>query len=302
MAQTYRIELDENMGSLDVTKNCSVCCGRNKELSTAHIHYSTAFYNRRMAANKVDSPHCYFCDVDHAIDHMTRNRVVLSDSSLSGIQYLEGWKWDNDLPVHVDIESIEEASITMLRRAWERAYHTNPLPVDTVLVAGLHDISILINKHSDKYEAEALTNLVTAEIMGSMKMLHNTIARHSEQYGVKDSLAIAPILHTPAFYWHKNDGQLPTPDYKNYADMIDVINLKIEEYNIEFGVTAAPNFMKRAGERGLKNGRRIFRWDAWKESERDKMCHLTDNLRISIMKKLVTYFTKATPLCIPIMS
>ena len=76
--------------------------------------------------------------------------------------------------------------------------------------------------------------------------------------------------------------------------------LTIEEYNVECGVSASPNFIKRAGERGLKNGRRIFRWVAWRECDKDKMCHLKDIHRISIMKKLVTYFMKATPPSIPI--
>ena len=300
MAQTYRNQIDRNMGSLDVTTNCSVCCGRNKELKTAHVHLSTAYYNRRMAAEKVDLPKRHFCDIEHGIDNMTRNRVVLSDTSLSGIQFLEEWSWGDVPPVHVDTECIEEASINTLRRAWERAYHSNPLPIDTVLVAGYHDISTLICQHSEKHTSESLTNLVTAEVIGAIRMLHNTIARHSEQYGVQDSLAVAPILHTPTLYWHKDDGKFPSPDYRNYAEMIDKINLKIEEYNVECGVSASPNFIKRAGERGLKNGRRIFRWDAWRECDKDKMCHLKDIHRISIMKKLVTYFMKATPPSIPI--
>ena len=198
MAQTYRNQIDRNMGSLDVTTNCSVCCGHNKELKTAHIHLSTAYYNRRMAAEKVDLPKCHFCDIEHGIDNMTRNRVVLSDTSLSGIQFLEEWSWGDVRPVHVDTECIEEASINTLRRAWERAYHSNPLPIDTVLVAGYHDISTLICQHSEKHTSESLTNLVTAEVIGAIRMLHNTIARHSDQYGVQDSLAVAPILHNPS--------------------------------------------------------------------------------------------------------
>ena len=82
--------------------------------------------------------------------------------------------------------------------------------------------------------------------------------------------------------------------------MINKINLKIDEYYVECRVSASPNFIKRAGERGLKNGRRIFRWDAWGEIDKDKMCHQKDIYRISIMKKLVTYFMKATPQSIPI--
>ena len=188
----------------------------------------------------------------------------------------------------------------MLRRAWERAYHGNPLPTDTILVAGLEDVNSLIAQYSSKYSGETLATLVSTEIMGSIKMLHNTISRHGEVHGVDDTLAVAPLMHIPSLYWHKDDGDFPTSEYRNFSAVIDETNKQIEAYNTESGVAAAPNFLKRAGERGLKNGRRIYRWDAWKGEEREKMTELKDNFRISITKKLVTYFTKATPMSIEI--
>ena len=283
------------MGSLDAAENCDVCCGRIKDLKVSHKHLSTAYYNRKMAALKVDLPKCFFCDLDHPIDHMTRNKLVLTAECLSDVHYLEGWNWDNLPPFHLDIESIENGSITQLRRAWERACHWNPLPIDTVLVPGLQDIRNLISQYASKHPDETLANLITTEFMASIKMLHNTVKRHTDLWKTDDTLAVAPILHVPALYWHKDDGEVPFKEYRNYAEVIDKINLSIDAYNTEFGVTAAPSFIKRAGERGLKNGRRIFRWDAWKETEKSNMINLNDKQRIAVMKKLVTYFTKATP-------
>ena len=248
-----------------------------------------------MAALKVNFPKCYFCDFDHGIDHMTRNKVVLTAECLSGVQYLEGWSWENLPPVHIDMESIVDGTITQLRRAWERACHWNPLPIDTVIVPGLQDIKNLISQYASKHSNESLSNLITTEIMASIKMLHNTIRRHSVLWKTDDTLAVAPVLHVPAFYWHKDDGELPSQGYRNYADIIDQINSSIDSYNSEFGVSAAPSFIKRAGERGLKSGRRIYRWDAWKETEKESMVNLKDHHKIAIMKKLVTYFVKATP-------
>ena len=70
---------------------------------------------------------------------MTRAKVILTTSTLSGVQFIKGWSWDDELPMHVDIESIPGARIPTLRKAWERAYDRNPLPIDTLLVAGLND-------------------------------------------------------------------------------------------------------------------------------------------------------------------
>ena len=295
MIRNYRVEMNKTMGSLDLGETCDVCCGRIKDLKVSHVHLSTSYYNRKMAASKVDTPKCYFCDLDHPIDHMTRNKLVLTGEHLSDVQYLEGWNWDNSPPVHIDIESIENGSITQLRRAWERACHWNPLPVDTVLVPGLQDLRNLISQYASKHPSESLTDLITTEIMASIKMLHNTVRRHSELWKTDDTLAVAPIMHVPALYWHKDDGNLPFEEYRNYAEVIDKINLSIDAYNEEFGVSAAPSFIKRAGERGLKSGRRIYRWDAWKESEKNNMINLNDKQKIAVMKKLVTYFVKATP-------
>ena len=248
-----------------------------------------------MASSGVHEPECHFCDMKHGIDHMTRNKVILSATSLCGVQYLEGWGWETSPPVHVDMECIPGASITTLRRAWERAYHSNPLPIDTVVVAGLYDVKNLIDNHSSKQPVEQLADIISTEILASIKMLHNTVSRHSDLYGVDDTLAVAPLMHVPSLYWHEDDGNFPTETYRNYAAVLDKTNLKIDAYNIEYGVTAAPNFIKRAGERGLRNGRRIFRWDAWKEDSKEDMFNLKDNLMISITKKLATYFSKATP-------
>ena len=143
------------MGSLSEMDCCEICCGRNKDLKVCHQHLSTAFYNRKMASSGVHEPECHFCDMKHGIDHMTRNKVILSATSLCGVQYLEGWGWETSPPVHVDMECIPGASITTLRRAWERAYHSNPLPIDTVVVAGLYDVKNLIDNHSSKQQTRS---------------------------------------------------------------------------------------------------------------------------------------------------
>ena len=115
-----------------------------------------------------------------------------------------------------------------------------------MLATGIH--SLLTPYYGSKHSGDELANLISTEIMASIKMLHNTVRRHSDLWKTDDTIAIAPIMHVPAFYWHKDDRELPSPEYRNFADVIDKINLSIDAYNIEFGISAAPSFMKRTEE------------------------------------------------------
>jgi hypothetical protein len=107
---------------------CIVCCRRNKTLKIFHIHLSTSFYNGQMIAEGELVPMCHFCDTEHMVDHLNRQHVILTTSTLSGIQYMEGWGWnekDGD-PLHCDVEAIPGAKIVTPKKAWERAYMRNP--------------------------------------------------------------------------------------------------------------------------------------------------------------------------------
>lgn len=85
----------------------------------------------------------------------------------------------------------------------------------------------------------------------------------------------------------------PTPDYKNLKPIVDSINIMIEDFNKTYGVPAAPKLHLR-GER--KSGaKRVYMWEAWREVNRADMVHLTDPLRIKMLKSIVKYFEKATP-------
>ena len=103
----------------------------------------------------------------------------------------------------------------------------DPLPIDTVLVPGLQDIRNLISQYASKHPDETLANLITTEFMASIKMLHNMVKRHSDLWKTDDIFAVAPILHVPALYWHKDDSEVPFKEYRNYAEVIDKINLSI---------------------------------------------------------------------------
>ena len=108
----------EAMGSLRTNIPCVVCCGKNKQLKTKHQHLSTAHYYKEMTKLGELSPMCYFCDMHHPINQMTRAKVILTSSTLNCVQFTEGWGWKDMQPTHVDIESIAGGKIDALRKAW----------------------------------------------------------------------------------------------------------------------------------------------------------------------------------------
>ena len=182
-----------------------------------------------------------------------------------------------------------------LRRVWERAYMRNPLPIDTVVVAGLNDIRDTARLYMGKYSMEEVANKANDDIMNSFRGLHRLIQEHSSTHSVDSTLAIATVLHVPALYWHVDDGPPPSPDYTNFKALIDTLNLKIEAFNIENGASSAPK-LHQTGERPLDKGKkRKYMFQAFREVDRQDMMHLKDSKRFKMVKCLVKYLTKATP-------
>ena len=104
------------------------------------------------------------------------------------------------------------------------------------------------------------------------------------------------VLHVPAIYWHEwNDGPYPSPDYINMKPVVDKVNLAIEAFNLETCGTAALK-LQQSGERGRFRGKsRSFIWEAFRETEKKDMMHLTDNIRFNVVGKVVKYFEHRTP-------
>ena len=259
-----------------------------------HKHLSTFHYNKQMIKVGDMAPMCHFCDISHPVDNMSRQRVILTTSSLCDIQYLVGWKWHDTPPTHCDVEAIPGAQIPTLRKAWERAYMTNPLPIDTVLHAGLNDVKALAKFHlAAKMPMEKIAELVSDEIITAIKCLHRLIIEHSNKYDVADTFAVGTILHVPALYWSKDNGDPPSSNYVNYKEVIDVCNLKIEGFNIEIGATSAPK-LHQSGERGRKD-KRYYMFNVFREEAKQDMMHLNDSMKMLMAMRYVKYFDRATP-------
>ena len=289
MAPNYRIQLNKDMGSLNKSSPCQICCGKNPNLKIHHIHFSTTYYNKQRILKGDTKPMCYYCDLPHTIDQRTRQSVILSDSTLSGVPYMEGWGWGEQTPTHCDMETIPGGKIITLRKAWERAYHSNPLAIDTVLVAGLNDIRDLARLYKDKHDMPQMVELISTDVMDAIKSLHQAIKAHSKHWDTEDTLAVGTILHVPAMYWHEADGEYPSFDYNNLKEVVDKTNLKIEAFNLENGSpsTHTPK-LHQAGERGLKVGGgktvKMYIFQAWREEEKQAMMHLKDPHRFKMTK------------------
>jgi hypothetical protein len=293
MAPNYRLQMSQTMGSLDKNSPCRICCGKNQRLNIRHIHLSTCFYNKQMTLQGNMTPMCHFCDTAHTIDHRTRQNVILSSSTLSGVPYMVGWGWGDHTPTHCDMETIPGGKIITLKKAWERAYCSNPLAIDTVIVAGLNDVRDLTRLYKDNHNMDQLAELVSEDIIHAYESLHKVVMDHSKQYDVDDTLAVATILHVPAMYWKEDDGEFPTEDYFNLKEVIDKTNLKIQAFNLKIGRSNSPK-LHQAGERG-KKGKRIYMWDAWREDSKQDMMHLKDPHRFNMIRLIMTYFEKGTP-------
>ena len=290
MGPNYRLVMRKEMGSMTKVIPCIICTGRNNYCPVHHRHLSTAWYNRQMTLLGEALPMCHFCDTHHALNKSKRQNVILTTSTLSGVQYLQGWGWADQEPLHCDVEAVPGAKIETLTRVWLRAYFKNPLPIDTVLVAGLNDIRDTARLYLGKYTMEETATKASEDIMNSIKGLYRVIIEHGKTYNVNSTLAVATVLHVPALYWHQDDGPLPAPNYINYKSLIDILNLKIKAFNIENGAICAPKF-HWAGEKPVDmSKKRKYMFQSFREKEKTKMMHLKDSKRMKMEKCLVKYF------------
>ena len=283
--------MSSSFGCLSEDETCKVCCGRCKNLDVKHIHLSTWFYNKQMSLAREERPLCYFCNENHPIDHLTRKKLLLT-ADLAGVQFEKGWEWKDERPTHLDIEGIPHGKILVFKKAWERSCHGNPLPIDTVLVAGLEDVKAEVENYGINADVNIMAEEISEKIIASIT-LYKLLAEHSDRYLTDDTLAISTLIHTPSMYWRQSDGPPPSQSYRNLKEVIDRTNIKIEAFNLQFGMTNAPK-LHQIGERGNKK-KRFYTNNAFKESKKENQCTLTTATKLSGMKLIIRYFEKGTP-------
>ena len=215
---------------------------------------------------KEANPMCYFCKEPHPIDHKTRQKVILTTSAVFDVHFLKAWTWHGEKPTHCDVEGVPDGPLSVCRKAWERGYCCYPLPIDTVVVAGLEHIRTEMEKYDVKSVGmDKIAEEISDNVVDELKALHRTIQEHSKKHDVKDTLAVATLMHVPAMYWRDSDGVNKAQDYINFKNVIDRTNLKIEAFNLEFGQSNAPKIHQFC-ERGRAK-RREYQWNMFVEEK-----------------------------------
>ena len=103
----------------------------------------------------------------------------MTAATLSGVQYASGW--GDQQTTHCDVESIPGGKIVNLKRAWERAYLNNPLPIDTVLVAGTEDILDLWQTYQGKHSMPELAEIISEVVLNAITRLYNAVKAPSDK-------------------------------------------------------------------------------------------------------------------------
>ena len=126
--------------------------------------------------------------------------------------------------------------------------------------------------------------------MEKLGRVWSTMHVHSNFKETDDTLEVSRILHVPALYWSKDDGDLPHSRYINYKAVIDTINFGITNFNKEIGSPHAHN-LQRTGQRGLRKGDRSkYIFSRYRENIQSNMMHFADKYRIKIATRLFKYF------------
>ena len=123
----------------------------------------------------------------------------------------------------------------------------NPLPTDTLLVAGLNDIMTLLrNCKGPAGDMNAMAEYVSDDIMRRSRPLYALTLEHHCKHSVKDTSAVATILRVPAMYRTELEGEFPSSDYTNLQEVVNRTNLKISDFNLSIGSSTAPRSSTRS--------------------------------------------------------
>ena len=177
-----------------------------------------------------------------------------------------------------------------MRKAWERTCHDNPLPVDTVLVAGLEDVKARAQAYENPHNSEKMAEDISEAIKEDIEALFKVICDHSKRFEVDDTLAVATLIHVPSMYWLSEDN----PHEIDLEPVIDRTNLKIEEFNLKHGRKCAPK-LHQICERGKGKQKKNYIWNAFVEEDRVKKFHLSTESKLRVARIVTKYLREGTP-------
>lgn len=276
--------------------SCKICSFTqvppDKKALIDHQHFSSIWWRGLIGVEQSNERYqCPSCKSRHLPYPEPRTKIVISDSTLHNFFAPPGHtstQYEGDIQ-HVDYVTVSGATLETLLHAFKLDYSSHTRPMDIVVVAGYND---LVRQHSREFIVSIFEKFIT--------FVHGK----SVNPDTPNTIAIAPLMYPPQFAWFDDDGPQPA-GYTNRKEKLDWINGKIDRLNIANGTPNVPGFHKYGTRRltrkhtdlyGQVHHRDILkhRWEHWRESDRKRMLHLTNDRRFKMGKALNEYFVIRT--------
>ena len=247
-----------------------------------HKHFSSrVFAKKALKRNKDGMYPCPTCNKRHEKEvGAKRLKVCVTSSALAEYWMSEKVKFSGD-DFHIEWICIPGATINQLSAAWEIEFGDESRPMDVLLVGGLTNV------------IKETPGLV---IVRAYKHFIDIVQWQGEQNHPDEpnTCAIGTMYYPPSLCWLDDDGPAPS-NFINHLKNMRWLNHQIELLNMEAG-TKSPNFPTFGVRKVTRNGRgkTRHRFEHWRESERAKMLHLSDDQRIKMAKQVARYFAHNT--------
>ena len=277
-------------------KSCDICSYSQKapdeKKSVYHKHFSSKRLRKLLHVEFAlsGSYYCPSCKTHHSPYPTERTKVVLSDSTLHNFfapptTTAKQYKGDT---IHSDYVTIPGATLEEIFHAFklEYCYHTKPL--DVFVIGGYND---LVRNHSRD------------RIVNTIKEFVDYVHWLTNEENMTNTITVGSFLYPPQLAWFRDDGPEPA-DYVNQKEKIDWINSKVDNMNVEHGMDHYPDIQKygtrvttkKYTDKGqLKTIHlKTHRWDQWRETDRLRMLHLTNEIRFILGQAINEYFINRT--------
>ena len=278
-------------------KSCDICSFAQKapaeKKSVYHDHFSSKalreLHDVEFALS--GSYYCPSCKIRHSPYPTERTKVVLSDSTLHNFfapptTTVKQYKGDI---LHSDYVTIPGATLDEIFHAFKLEYSYHTKPMDVFVIAGYND---LVRNHSRDM------------IVNTIKEFVDYVHGLTNEDNVTNTITVGSFLYPPQLAWFRDDG--PEPDnYVNQKEKIDWINSKVDSMNVEHGMAHYPGIHKHGTRVTTKkytdeHGQlktihlKTHRWEQWRETDRLRMLHLTNERRFILGRAINEYFINRT--------
>ena len=191
--------------------------------------------------------------------------------------------------LHSDYVTIPGATLDEIFHAFKLEYSYHTKPMDVFVIAGYND---LVRNHSRDM------------IVNTIKEFVDYVHGLTNEDNVANTITVGSFLYPPQLAWFRDDG--PEPDnYVNQKEKIDWINSKVDSMNVEHGMAHYPGIHKHGTRVTTKkymdeHGQlktihlKTHRWEQWRETDRLRMLHLTNERRFILGRAINEYFINRT--------